>query len=320
MLRNRPPPMKSAAVTAPSPLTTKPVDVVNEDAKMRPVSSFLSTALTACAATASIGVVTSVAEAQTYRNDSPSYQSREYAALGLVDSIETVSGTNKGNRIAGAILGGVIGGVLGHQIGSGRGNDAATVVGALGGAAVGHEIGESKGTLDSYRVSVRMDDGGVRIVEQSSLNGLRIGDRVRIDGDRVALYAGGRDRNDAQGAQGYIAPPPSAAYASPPADLYQDQRSQAPQDERILFDRDGNRISYPNEERNPPDSPYRKVGEARYDAEGFRLDADGFRVDAQGYRIDTQGYRIDAQGYRIDAQGYRVDAQGYRLDDRGNRL
>lgn len=270
---------------------------------MKRVSKFLGTALATCAVAASIALVTGVAEAQTYRNDSPSYPNREYAALGVVDSIETVSGTNKGNRVAGAILGGVLGGVLGHQIGSGRGNDAATVVGALGGAAVGHEIGESKGTLDSYRVSVRTDDAGVRVVEQPSLNGLRIGDRVRIDGDRVTLYAGDRDRNDFQGAQGYSAPPPADAYAPPPADSTPDQRSQVRQDERIRYDRDGNRIddrvSYRNEERTRPDSLYRMDGETRYDA---------------------QGYRVDGQGYRIDAEGYRVDTQGYRLDDRGNRL
>ena len=232
---------------------------------MRSFSRFLGTTLTACAATASFGVVTGVAEAQTYRNDSPSYQNREYAALGLVDSIETVSGTNKGNRIAGAILGGVIGGVLGHQIGSGRGNDAATVVGALGGAAVGHGIGESKGTLDSYRVSVRMDDGGVRVVEQSSLNGLRIGDRVRIDGDRVALYAGDRDRNDSQGAQGYYAPPP-------------------PDGEGYRVDAQGYRVDTQG---------------YRIDTQGYRVDTQGYRVDTQGYRVDAQGYRIDDRGNRL---------------------
>lgn len=40
-----------------------------------------------------------------------------------------------------AVLGAIIGGVLGHQIGSGRGNDAATVGGALAGAAIGSNAG-----------------------------------------------------------------------------------------------------------------------------------------------------------------------------------
>jgi hypothetical protein len=46
---------------------------------------------------------------------------------------EAVGGGDPGAAIAGAI----IGGILGHQVGSGRGNDAATVGGALAGAAIG---------------------------------------------------------------------------------------------------------------------------------------------------------------------------------------
>src|SRR2546430_898356 len=84
----------------------------------------LAGALAACAATP---FAVGLAQAQTYRGDyQPSYEYRSYADLGVVQSIETIVGTNQGNRVAGTLLGGVIGGVLGPQIGSGRGNAAAT--------------------------------------------------------------------------------------------------------------------------------------------------------------------------------------------------
>ena len=44
-------------------------------------------------------------------------------------------------NVPGAIVGAVIGGILGHQVGSGRGNDVATVGGAVAGGAIGANVG-----------------------------------------------------------------------------------------------------------------------------------------------------------------------------------
>jgi uncharacterized protein YcfJ len=45
------------------------------------------------------------------------------------------------NRVgAGTAIGAIAGGVIGHQVGSGRGNDAATVGGALLGGLLGHQV------------------------------------------------------------------------------------------------------------------------------------------------------------------------------------
>ena len=44
-------------------------------------------------------------------------------------------------NVPGAIAGAVIGGILGHQVGSGRGNDLATVGGAVAGGAIGANVG-----------------------------------------------------------------------------------------------------------------------------------------------------------------------------------
>ena len=78
--------------------------------------------------------------------------------------------------------------MLGHQIGSGRGNTAATIAGAAGGAYAGHEIQEhrnEKATGDAFDITVRFDDGREDTIRQDRSNDLRVGDRVRIDHGRV---------------------------------------------------------------------------------------------------------------------------------------
>lgn len=107
-------------------------------------------------------------------------------AYGVVDSIETTSGSN--NDIgAGTIIGGVVGGVLGNQVGRGTGQDVATVAGVVGGAVVGHQIEKSNRQQDVYRIQVRLENGGYQTVTQS-ITDLRVGDRVRIENNHVTRY------------------------------------------------------------------------------------------------------------------------------------
>jgi outer membrane lipoprotein SlyB len=118
------------------------------------------------------------------------YQSSpaNYMAYGVVESIETTGSGVDPHNVAGTVIGGVIGGVLGHQIGSGRGNSVATVAGAVGGAVVGHEVEESNKKRDLYRVRIRLEGGGYQTLMQDTLGGLRVGDRVRVENDRVSRY------------------------------------------------------------------------------------------------------------------------------------
>jgi len=106
----------------------------------------------------------------------------------VIESIEPRPAANNRNAIVGAIIGGVIGGVAGHQVGSGRGNDVATVAGAAGDALVGHEIGQANERQDLYSIRVRFDDNSYQTVTQASLDGLRVGDSVRIERNRVRRY------------------------------------------------------------------------------------------------------------------------------------
>lgn len=107
---------------------------------------------------------------------------------GTVRSIEAVdkSGTATG---AGAVIGAVIGGVVGHQFGSGRGNDAATAAGAVGGAVAGHQVEKSRRTGSHLEVLIKMDEGGTKVINVNDAGGLRVGDRVRVNGRNIEVLS-----------------------------------------------------------------------------------------------------------------------------------
>jgi outer membrane lipoprotein SlyB len=57
-----------------------------------------------------------------------------------------------------------------------------TVLGAAGGAVAGNNVERNMNKqIVGYRVSVQLDNGQTRTYEEKSLNGLQIGDRVRVD-------------------------------------------------------------------------------------------------------------------------------------------
>ena len=114
----------------------------------------------------------------------PAYGNVAYTDVGRVVAIDVV-GRRGGATGAGAVVGGIVGGVLGHQVGSGRGNDVATAAGAIGGAVAGHEIEKRRSGDEEYRVTVEFRDGRTASFIQESLNGIRVGDRVRVVDNRL---------------------------------------------------------------------------------------------------------------------------------------
>lgn len=116
-----------------------------------------------------------------------------------------------GGAVAGAIIGGVIGNQLGRDDdrgrrgyggrGPGRGGDrdgdraAATVIGAIGGALIGNAIERqaqneeaTRGRGTVFHVLVRMDDRSERWFDFERLDGLRVGDRVRVENGRLQRW------------------------------------------------------------------------------------------------------------------------------------
>jgi outer membrane lipoprotein SlyB len=73
-----------------------------------------------------------------------------------------------------------VGGAVGHQVGSGRGQDLATVAGAVGGAVAGNEIEKRVKSTKSYAITVRLDDGSSRVFYEASPPTWRPGDPVKV--------------------------------------------------------------------------------------------------------------------------------------------
>jgi outer membrane lipoprotein SlyB len=118
----------------------------------------------------------------------PSTSAYETAQYGTVRDIHQreISQRRSG---AGALLGAVIGGVAGNQVGSGTGRAAATAIGAVGGAVIGDRIENRNNAPQSYyQVDVRLDNGDMRTFDYQDINGLRVGDRVRIQDNQLQRW------------------------------------------------------------------------------------------------------------------------------------
>lgn len=110
---------------------------------------------------------------------------------GTVERIEREyygRGRDRDDGTGGAIVGALVGAAIGNQIGSGSGRKAATVAGAVAGGVAGKNIDERNGNgRDEFEVVVRMDNGRTVILEQNSLNGVREGSRVVVNGGVARL-------------------------------------------------------------------------------------------------------------------------------------
>ncbi len=122
---------------------------------------------------------------------SQGYPSQVYqpqsAYTGTVERIELVNKSDPKN-ISGLAIGGIIGGLIGREIGDGKA--LGTLAGAAGGAFLGSRIEQqrSRAAHESFRVTVRMDNGTVQTITQDNLVDLKQGDRVSVQGDSVVRY------------------------------------------------------------------------------------------------------------------------------------
>lgn len=110
-----------------------------------------------------------------------------YAQFGRVTNVEYLRG-GQTQGVAGAVVGGAVGGLAGNQVGGGSGRTAATVVGVVGGALIGRAIEQNMNRnsgQDYYRVTVQMDNGSMRSFDYAQAPDVRIGDRVRADGNQL---------------------------------------------------------------------------------------------------------------------------------------
>ena len=103
------------------------------------------------------------------------------AECGVVESVREIQHQGASTGL-GAVGGAVVGGLLGNQVGSGRGNTAATIAGAVGGTIAGNEIEKRVKSGKGYEITVRFDDGSSRVISAASAPTWRSGDRVKVVG------------------------------------------------------------------------------------------------------------------------------------------
>lgn len=165
-----------AAVAATCVLAACGPDDPTDQVAAAPLA-LMEAADTSPAVTVPSHLVATVADRQDRPATRPQY--------GEVSAIEPITQSPKTSG-TGAVVGGVLGAVVGNQIGSGSGRAAATVLGGVGGAVAGNKIEKHRGeTVVGYRVHVQLDNGATRSFERTQLNGLDVGDRVRVDGGRL---------------------------------------------------------------------------------------------------------------------------------------
>jgi len=104
---------------------------------------------------------------------------RTCAECGVIESVREIQNRGEGTGL-GAVGGAVVGGLLGNQVGSGRGNTAATVVGAVGGVIAGNEIEKRVKSTKGYEITVRFEDGSSRVISAASAPTWRTGDHVKV--------------------------------------------------------------------------------------------------------------------------------------------
>ena len=107
---------------------------------------------------------------------------------GKVVSVTAVTQRGDGTGL-GVVGGAVVGGLVGSQIGGGSGKKVATVLGAVGGGVAGNEVEKRARATTSYQVTVRMDDGSLRTLAQSTAPA--VGQKVTVEGSTLRLRDAG---------------------------------------------------------------------------------------------------------------------------------
>ena len=106
------------------------------------------------------------------------------ASCGVIEEIRAVQVAGETSGL-GAAAGGVTGALVGNQFGRGDGRTIATIAGAAGGAYVGNTIEKNTKKRLVHRIVLRMDDGTRRVLTQSAAPAHVVGDRVRVEGERI---------------------------------------------------------------------------------------------------------------------------------------
>lgn len=144
----------------------------------------------ALALTASLSACIVRAPMHARAPDYPAYPSAQGAVaqveFGVVSGIEPLIAQRQVSG-GGAVAGGVTGAVIGRQFGGGsEGRALGTFLGAVAGILVGNEVErQNLGLRDGVRVMVQTERGALRSFDFAHAGDMRVGDRVRIEGNQL---------------------------------------------------------------------------------------------------------------------------------------
>ncbi len=109
------------------------------------------------------------------------------ATCGVIDGYSAVQVKGQNNGV-GAVAGGLGGALVGSKI-AGRGNHSVGgVIGAIGGGLLGNAIESHERVATVYDVRVRMADGSIRTVRQSTVP--NVGAHVSVEGNTLRTVDG----------------------------------------------------------------------------------------------------------------------------------
>ncbi|WP_027996614.1 glycine zipper 2TM domain-containing protein [Simplicispira psychrophila] len=122
-----------------------------------------------------------------YQNPGNAPYGTEYGRVVNIEVLQS-QGRSQSSGV-GTVLGAVVGGVLGNQVGRGSGRAAATALGAIGGAVVGNQIegrNQPGEYPQGYRMTIQLDQGGMRAYDVTTPGDVRVGDRVSLYNGQIS--------------------------------------------------------------------------------------------------------------------------------------
>ncbi len=99
---------------------------------------------------------------------------------GVVESVNPIEVQGQTNGV-GAVAGGVGGALVGNRIAGSNNRTLGGVVGAVGGGLLGNAIEKHQRKVTVYDVNVRMQDGSLKTVRESTSPA--VGEKVRVEAD-----------------------------------------------------------------------------------------------------------------------------------------
>lgn len=130
-----------------------------------------------------LALLTAMLAACANESSRPTVWSTEGSTLvrtGEVTAVHEVTVNSVQGPGVGAVVGAVLGGLIGNSVGGGDGRTLATVGGAIAGGIAGHQIEEAKSRKTVTQLTVRFQNGEVRVYHVEPGEAFRVGDQVKL--------------------------------------------------------------------------------------------------------------------------------------------